>query len=73
MAETGAPGVGDGTSPSDPAYWATREHRVRAPEFPPVAKLSCPHAECQGTAYGDGAGGFMCTTCHRYAVSGTYR
>lgn len=52
--------VGDVT---DPAYWARSEFAIKAPVAPALhSKLSC--LECaDGTAYGDGTGGYTCFRC----------
>ncbi len=52
--------VGDVT---DPAYWAQSEFAIKAPVAPALhSKLSC--LECaDGTAYGDGTGGYKCFRC----------
>lgn len=56
---TAAP-AGDVT---DPAYWARAEFAIKAAVAPALdSKLSC--LECaDGTAYGDGTGGYKCFRC----------
>ncbi len=48
---------------TDPAYWARAKFAIKAPVAPPLhSKLSC--LECsEGTAYGDGTGGYTCFRC----------
>lgn len=75
----GVPGDGDGAAVvvdaaavrtaapagdvTDPAYWARAEFVIKAPVAPALhSKLSC--LECaDGTAYGDGTGGYKCFRC----------
>jgi hypothetical protein len=48
---------------TDPAYWARAEFAIKAPVAPVLhSKLSC--LQCaEGTAYGDGTGGYKCFRC----------
>lgn len=48
---------------TDPAYWARAEFAIKAPVAPALhSKLSC--LDCsEGTAYGDGTGGYKCFRC----------
>jgi hypothetical protein len=48
---------------TDPAFWARAEFAIKAPVAPVLhSKLSC--LQCSdGTAYGDGTGGYKCFRC----------
>ncbi len=49
--------------PTDPAYWARPQFAVKPPKIPAMySKLSCLSCK-DGTAYGDGSGGYKCTRC----------
>ncbi|MBV9025556.1 MAG: hypothetical protein JO362_17590 [Streptomycetaceae bacterium] len=48
---------------TDPAYWAQQQFAVEPPKVPVTySKISCLSCH-EGTAYGDGTGGYKCFRC----------